>query len=191
MTKYLIVLLVLIGAGGAFLYTSQTVQAPTVNPEASGNPFGEGSQAVGTVESTDGAHKDEEDEHQDEAEHDQSASTGGSTTEKGSTGSTGSTGTTGSTPAGGTVDGGTTATPGVISRAELAKHSTQADCWIGYKGTVYDVTNWLPRHPGSAGAIAPYCGTADEFATAFNRRHGTSKDAKLQKEGVKEGTLGN
>lgn len=76
-----------------------------------------------------------------------------------------------------------------ITRAELARHASQADCWIAYKGVVYDITNWLPRHPGSAAAIAPYCGTAEEFAAAFNRQHGTGKDARLQREGVEKGTL--
>ena len=178
MTKYLIVLLVLIGAGGVFLYTSQTVQAPTVNTEVSDNPFGEGSQAVGTVESG-VENKDAGSAAADE----KTAPTGGSKTGAGA-------GTTGS-QTGGTVDTGTATTPGVITRVELAKHKTQSDCWIGYKGTVYDITNWLPRHPGSAGAIAPYCGTADEFATAFNKQHGTGREGKLEKEGVKEGTLGN
>ena len=76
-----------------------------------------------------------------------------------------------------------------ISRDELAKHKTQGDCWVAYKGTVYDITAWLPRHPGSAAAIAPYCGTAEEFAAAFGRQHGSGKDARLKREGVDKGAL--
>ena len=76
-----------------------------------------------------------------------------------------------------------------ITKAELAEHDSPDDCWIGYKGVVYDITDWLPRHPGSASAISPYCGTAEEFATAFNKQHGTTKDTRLQKEGIREGTL--
>lgn len=171
MTKYIITLLVLIVAGGAFLYSTQTVQAPTT-PDMQENPFGEGGNPVGTLEngSTDGT--------------DSPVMTG---TDKGS-------GTMTGTPSGSTVGsntGDTGSTPGVVSRAELAKHNTQADCWISYKGTVYDITNWLPRHPGSADAIAPFCGTAEEFAAAFNGQHGTSKDKRLEREGVKEGALGN
>ena len=93
----------------------------------------------------------------------------------------------------GSFDGEATSTPatGMISRTELKKHNQQADCWVAYKGVVYDITSWLPRHPGSAGAIAPYCGTAEEFAEAFGGQHGTSKDKRLEKEGVKEGVLEN
>jgi predicted heme/steroid binding protein len=76
-----------------------------------------------------------------------------------------------------------------VTRAELAKHNRQADCWIAYKGTVYDITSWLPRHPGSAAAISPYCGTAEEFAAAFNRQHGTGRDGRLKREGVDKGAF--
>ena len=97
----------------------------------------------------------------------------------------------GSTTVGSFDEATSTPATGVISRSELKKHNQQADCWVAYKGLVYDITSWLPRHPGSAGAIAPYCGTAEEFAEAFTGQHGTSKESRLQKEGVKEGTLEN
>ncbi len=171
MTKYIVLLIALIVAGGAFMYSTQTANAPVIETPKTENPFGDGSQVVGTVEN-----RDEDKDSGGAAMEDKDAPTSGTPTS----------GTGAVTP-----DTGTPATPGVISRAELAKHNTQADCWIGYKGTVYDITNWLPRHPGSAGAIAPFCGTADEFAAAFNKQHGTSRDGKLQKEGVKEGSLGN
>ena len=81
----------------------------------------------------------------------------------------------------------------VVTVAELASHNTQANCWVAYNGTgtdfVYDITSWLPRHPGSAAAIAPFCGTAEEFTAAFSRKHGTSKVGKLEKEGVVQGVL--
>lgn len=171
--KYTLALIALIIAGGFVVYTTQFSGSEQMEQpsgiESMENPFGEGSQEVGTVET-------------------------GSTnpgTETGTTlTGTGNTGTPTSQPVTGS-EGTPAAAPGVITRAELAKHKTQADCWIGYKGTVYDITNWLPRHPGSAGAIAPFCGTADEFASAFNQQHGTKRDARLEKEGVKEGALGN
>lgn len=82
-----------------------------------------------------------------------------------------------------------TSAPAVVTRTELAKHNTQADCWVAFKDVVYDITSWLPRHPGSAAAIAPYCGTVEAFTTAFSKKHGTSKEAFLPKVGTTEGTL--
>ena len=77
----------------------------------------------------------------------------------------------------------------LISASELAKHKTKEDCWISYKGNVYDLTNWLPKHPGTAGAIAPFCGTSSEFEKAFIDKHDTSKVDKLMEEGIYKGEL--
>lgn len=76
-----------------------------------------------------------------------------------------------------------------VSRGELALHNAQEDCWISYNKDVFDVTDWLPRHPGSAAAIAPYCGTAEEFENAFTGQHGTSQVQKLTQEGIYKGEL--
>src|SRR3989344_2946944 len=76
-----------------------------------------------------------------------------------------------------------------LSGVELAKHTVQADCWVGYQGKIYDLTSWLPKHPGSAGAIAPYCGTSTEFEQAFTQKHGTSKASLFMKVAVYKGEL--
>lgn len=76
-----------------------------------------------------------------------------------------------------------------ISLEELSKHNSKSDCWVGYKGKVYDITDWLPIHPGSSKAIEPYCGTASEFEKALNSQHGTKQDARLDKEGKYVGDL--
>lgn len=31
---------------------------------------------------------------------------------------------------------------------EISKHNKPSDCWIVVKGNVYDVTTWVPNHPG-------------------------------------------
>ncbi len=172
MTKYLIAFIIVLGTGGLFLYTQSQQAAEPMDSNTNAqteeeNPFGEGSTVVGTLDDSGNTEDESEDDDRPEGTEPSTPPMGENTS-------------TGNAPSSATV-----------SRAELAKHNTQADCWIAYKTTVYDITNWLPRHPGSAGAIAPFCGKAEEFATAFNRQHGTSKDARLQKEGVKEGTLGN
>ena len=45
-----------------------------------------------------------------------------------------------------------------LSIQEIAKHSTTDDCWMIVNGNVYNVTSYIPRHPGGVGAIRPYCG---------------------------------
>ncbi len=73
---------------------------------------------------------------------------------------------------------------GKISLTQLSIHNKKSDCWVAYDGKVYDVTSFLPRHPGSAGAISPFCGTSEEFAKAFTKQHGTSKVSNLMKVGT-------
>jgi cytochrome b involved in lipid metabolism len=62
-----------------------------------------------------------------------------------------------------------------VSITELRRHTLQNDCWVVYRGEVYDITSFLPRHPGGSRVLIPLCGTADEFETAFRNQHGTSK----------------
>ncbi len=76
-----------------------------------------------------------------------------------------------------------------IDSLELLKHNKLEDCWISYKDKVYDLTQWLPKHPGSAQAILPYCGTSSEFEKAFTDQHNTSKTQKLVEEGIYKGEL--
>lgn len=66
-----------------------------------------------------------------------------------------------------------------ISRLELSVHNNMQDCWIAYNGKVYNMTSWLPRHPGNAQRILPHCGTYEEFTAAFEKQHGKTKVAFL------------
>ena len=71
----------------------------------------------------------------------------------------------------------------LITESQLAEHGSKEDCWISYKGTVYDITDWLPKHPGSSEAIEPFCGTSSGFEEAFTQKHGTSKANLLMQVG--------
>jgi cytochrome b involved in lipid metabolism len=81
------------------------------------------------------------------------------------------------------------AEPAGVTLEQLSLHDLKTDCWISYDGKVYDITSWLPRHPGSSAAIEPYCGTAEEFEAAFSGQHGTYQVGKLLEEGTYKGDL--
>jgi cytochrome b involved in lipid metabolism len=42
--------------------------------------------------------------------------------------------------------------------SQVAEHSQRSDCWLVLHGNVYDVTSWIPTHPGGE-AILEGCGT--------------------------------
>jgi FKBP-type peptidyl-prolyl cis-trans isomerase/predicted heme/steroid binding protein len=45
-----------------------------------------------------------------------------------------------------------------LNSVEIAKHSTEGDCWVVISGKVYDLSNYFPMHPGGVGSILKYCG---------------------------------
>ena len=68
-----------------------------------------------------------------------------------------------------------------VSVSELSKHKNENDCWIVYKNKVYDVTAFLPIHPGGVDKILQFCGNSStDFENAFHGQHGTSKVDNLQ-----------
>ncbi len=74
--------------------------------------------------------------------------------------------------------------PNLISQSTLGQHASRDDCWVAYNGKVYDITSYLPRHPGGTNRILTYCGSATEFENAFTRQHGTSKVSVLMNVGT-------
>ncbi len=45
-----------------------------------------------------------------------------------------------------------------VSSAELAQHARFADCWMAIRGSVYDVSTYLPEHPSRPEVVLPWCG---------------------------------
>lgn len=47
---------------------------------------------------------------------------------------------------------------GSLQGSEIAKHSSQSSCWVIVHGKAYDVTEFLPEHPGGPKIILKYAG---------------------------------
>ncbi|KAF2710867.1 L-lactate dehydrogenase [Pleomassaria siparia CBS 279.74] len=47
----------------------------------------------------------------------------------------------------------------VFEYAEVAQHNTAESCWVVLYGNVYDVTEFIPKHPGGAKVILQLAGT--------------------------------
>ncbi len=54
--------------------------------------------------------------------------------------------------------------------SQVATHNQGTDCWSVVNGNVYNLTDWIARHPGGDGAILGMCGI--DASDAFNGQHG-------------------
>ena len=75
-----------------------------------------------------------------------------------------------------------------IAMSEFSMHNMPEDCWLLYQGEVYDITDWLPNHPGGADRITPHCGQTT-FEEAFEAQHGDTKADVLKSGGVLIGNI--
>jgi cytochrome b involved in lipid metabolism len=62
---------------------------------------------------------------------------------------------------------------GEITLMEVSSHSSQTDCWLAIEGQVYDVTSFIPSHPGGEQILL---GCGKDATGMFNSRpsNGTS-----------------
>jgi cytochrome b involved in lipid metabolism len=56
-----------------------------------------------------------------------------------------------------------------ITHAELALHNSTYDCWMAYQGKVYNVTQYLPYHPGGEKKL--FLGAGKDATDLFNKYH--------------------
>jgi cytochrome b involved in lipid metabolism len=71
-----------------------------------------------------------------------------------------------------------------ISQTELAQHAESGDCWMAIRGSVYDVSAYLPDHPSRPEMVLPWCGK--EATEVYNtktkgRPHSHNADELLVK----------
>ncbi len=64
------------------------------------------------------------------------------------------------------------ARPSTYSLVQISSHDSATTCWSAINGGVYDLTNWVDRHPGGRMAILMICGK--DGSPLFNAQHGNS-----------------
>ena len=60
-----------------------------------------------------------------------------------------------------------------IKITEVANHADSKSCWSAIDGSVYDLTDWIGKHPGGATVIKAICGK--DGSNAFNGQHAGQK----------------
>ena len=75
-----------------------------------------------------------------------------------------------------------------FSGEEVAVHRTASDCWVIVHGHVYDVTAFLPEHPGGVSALSKP-GRAGQDVTSHFERIGHSAAARGRLAGMRVGRL--
>ncbi|MEK7509371.1 MAG: cytochrome b5-like heme/steroid binding domain-containing protein [Patescibacteria group bacterium] len=165
-------IIVILGAGGLAYYEKRANEAVMQIPAASSA----GEQANSATSAPRAAADDDDDEIEIEDEDDATVSSQSGLPGQGSSGA-------------GAAGGGALASvqAGAITAAEVARHSTRASCWSSINGNVYDLTSWIPKHPGGEQAILQLCGT--DGSAKFNKQHGGAAKQAAVLTGFKIGVL--
>ncbi len=64
----------------------------------------------------------------------------------------------------------------IFTMADVAAHADTSSCYTAVGGNVYDLTDWISKHPGGEDAILGLCGK--DGTEAFTKQHGSSEKAK-------------
>ena len=59
-----------------------------------------------------------------------------------------------------------------ITKAQVAANNSPSKCWTIVGNKVYDLTQWITRHPGGSSAISSLCGI--DGTSRFRGQHGSS-----------------
>ncbi len=69
------------------------------------------------------------------------------------------------------------------SLADIAKHGDRDSCWMAIEGNVYDLTDYLDRHPTPASVLLTWCGrdaTIGMRTKGYGRDHSPAAWASLE-----------
>ncbi len=74
-----------------------------------------------------------------------------------------------------------------FTMVEVALHADATSCYSVVNGAVYDLTNWITKHPGGQQAIKGLCGK--DGTPAFTGKHGGQQKPETTLAGFKIGVL--
>ena len=60
-----------------------------------------------------------------------------------------------------------------LTMAAVAEHNTADDCWLVINNNIYNITDYIPNHPGGEKNITDYCGK--DATQAFDTKGGSGK----------------
>jgi cytochrome b involved in lipid metabolism len=72
--------------------------------------------------------------------------------------------------------------------AEVAQNNSRSSCWTVINGFVYNITDYIKRHPGGEAAISKICGV--DGTSIFNNMHGGASAQAIILSTYKIGVLG-
>lgn len=65
----------------------------------------------------------------------------------------------------------------IYNLVEVSKHNNANDCWVVIEGGVYNVTSYIPQHPGGPQTVIRSCGK--DGTSIFNLKHSPDKKQYL------------
>ena len=75
----------------------------------------------------------------------------------------------------------------VYTMDQVQTANTQDKCWTAVNGKVYDLTNFINKHPGGPKAVLGLCGK--DGTAAFTKKHGGQPKPEQELAGLQIGVL--
>lgn len=78
----------------------------------------------------------------------------------------------------------------IYTSEDLSNHKTAASCWVSRHGKVYDISTFLPDHPGGEDVVLKYAGGSVDATMKDGEEHEHSEAAYDMMEEYLVGRLG-